>query len=68
MTTLDDLELLRRYAEEHSEAAFSEIVRRHLNLVYSAALRIVGGGAHMAEDVAQIVFGDLARWRNCAFC
>jgi RNA polymerase sigma factor (sigma-70 family) len=57
----DDLDLLRAYAENRSEVAYSELVRRHLNLVYSAALRIVGNDAHLAEDVAQIVFCDLAR-------
>src|SRR5258706_10596766 len=57
----DDLELLRQYAEEGSEAAFAELVRRHVNLVYFAALRQVGGDAHGARDVAQSVFTDLAR-------
>jgi RNA polymerase sigma factor (sigma-70 family) len=56
-----DAELLRRYAEEKSEAAFAELVRLHLNLVYFAALRQVGGDAHRAKDVAQTVFTDLAR-------
>lgn len=56
-----DAELLRRYAEEGSEAAFAELVRRHLDLVYFAALRQVGGDAHRAEEVAQSVFTDLAR-------
>lgn len=56
-----DAELLRRYAEDNSEAAFAELVRRHLNLVYFAALRQVGGDAHRAEEVAQSVFTDLAR-------
>ena len=56
-----DTELLRRYAEEKSEAAFAELVRLHLNLVYFAALRQVGGDAHRAKDVAQTVFTDLAR-------
>ena len=56
-----DAELLRRYADERSETAFAELVQRHLNLVYFAALRQVGGDAHGAKDVAQSVFTDLAR-------
>ncbi len=55
-----DAELLRAYADEKSEAAFGELVRRHVNLVYSVALRQCGGDAHLAEDVAQRVFTDLA--------
>lgn len=57
----DDAELLLRYARENSEPAFAELVRRHLGLVYHAALRQVGGDAHLAQDVAQTVFTDLAR-------
>ena len=56
-----DSELLGRYARSHSEDAFAELVRRHVNLVYSAALRQVGGDAHLAQEVAQTVFTDLAR-------
>jgi len=56
-----DGELLRRYTETNSESAFAELVERHLNLVYSAALRQVNGDAHLAQDVAQTVFADLAR-------
>ena len=58
---LTDPELLRRYAENRSEAAFAELVQRHLNFVYSVALRHVGGDAHHAKDVTQKVFADLAR-------
>lgn len=57
----EDAELLRRYALEHSEPAFAELTRRHVDLVYSAALRLVNGDAHRAQDVAQQVFTEFAR-------
>lgn len=56
----DESELLRRYADERAEVAFAEIVRRHIGLVYHAALRQTGD-ATLAEDVTQAVFTDLAR-------
>jgi RNA polymerase sigma factor (sigma-70 family) len=59
MTT--DSELLRQFAQTSSEAAFAELLKRHVNLVYSAALRQVNGDEHFAKDVAQTVFTDLAR-------
>lgn len=52
----DDASLLHSFAEHRSEAAFAEFVRRHLNLVYSAALRTTGGDAHLAQDACQKVF------------
>ena len=57
----DDAELLRLYAEERSEQAFGELVKRYVDLVYSAAIRRVGNDTHLAEDVAQTVFTALAR-------
>ena len=57
----EDAELLRRYAEENSDAAFAELVRRHIDFVYAAALRQARGNAPLAQDVAQVVFTDLAR-------
>src|SRR5882724_8908441 len=56
-----DSELLATFAQTNSEAAFAELVKRHVNLVYSAALRQANGDAHLAQDVAQTVFSDLAR-------
>lgn len=58
---MEDADLLRRYADHADQAAFAELVARRLPLVYSAALRQVGGDAHLARDVAQSVFADLAR-------
>src|SRR6478736_9839681 len=56
----DSQRLLREYANG-SEPAFRELVSRYVNLVYSAAVRLVDGDAHLAEDVAQTVFVDLSR-------
>jgi len=55
-----DQQLLARYARHHAEDAFTEIVRRHLDLVHSAALRQVRS-PELAEEVAQAAFLDLAR-------
>jgi RNA polymerase sigma factor (sigma-70 family) len=59
MQDMSDAQLLRDYAEHGTEAAFYEIVVRHADLVYSAALRQVGS-PDLACDVAQSVFSALA--------
>ena len=56
-----DGELLRQYAEKGAGTAFAELVRRHIDLVYSVALREANGDAPLAEDATQSVFIDLAR-------
>ncbi|MDB6130455.1 MAG: hypothetical protein JWM04_1562 [Verrucomicrobiales bacterium] len=55
-----DSQLLQEYSEMHSDAAFSELARRHVDLVYSAALRMVRD-THLAEDVTQGTFVALAK-------
>ena len=57
---LSDDDLLREYVRDGSNPAFSELVRRYLNAVYSAALRQVRSTA-IAEEIAQSVFLDLSR-------
>ena len=56
-----DSELLRLFAENSSADAFEELVGRHLDHVFSAALRRVNGDHALAKDVTQTVFVDFAR-------
>jgi len=59
-TSIDDHLLLRQYTEEGSEAAFAELVERHLDHTYSAALR-ESNDTHLAADLTQAAFILLAR-------
>jgi RNA polymerase sigma factor (sigma-70 family) len=63
MTERNDHELLAEFARSESEAAFAELVRRHVSLVYSAALRFTGN-PHHAQEITQVVFIILARKAN----
>ncbi len=55
-----DMDLLRQYADGNSDAAFAALVSRHVDLVFSAALRKTGN-PHAAEEITQAVFIILAR-------
>jgi uncharacterized protein (TIGR03435 family) len=57
---MEDSQLLREFADRNSEEAFRELVNRHMDLVYSVALRQVRD-PHLADDVAQAVFIALAQ-------
>src|SRR5215471_1266963 len=59
MQKLDDIDLLKAYAERGSEDAFATLVARHVNKVYSVALRHTGN-PHQAEEITQAVFIILA--------
>src|SRR5260221_1359722 len=60
MTERDDHQLLAEFAATEAEPAFAELVRRHIGLVYSTALRSAGN-THAAEEISQAVFVILAR-------
>lgn len=66
---MDDVELLKAYADRRDQQAFSQLVRRHANWLYAAARRQLGD-AHLAEDATQATFlllamkaGGLRRYR-----
>jgi RNA polymerase sigma factor (sigma-70 family) len=60
MLEMTDMELLAQYARSGSEDAFAALVKRHIHLVYSVALRHTGN-PHLAEEITQAVFILLAR-------
>jgi RNA polymerase sigma factor (sigma-70 family) len=53
-------DLLTEYVRQRSEAAFTELVRRHLPMVQSVCRRVLDDN-HAAQDAAQAVFLALAR-------
>jgi RNA polymerase sigma factor (sigma-70 family) len=57
---MQDDTLLTQYARDGSEAAFSQLIARHMTLVYRTCLRETGSQSQ-AEDAAQVVFLLLAR-------
>jgi RNA polymerase sigma factor (sigma-70 family) len=65
LTEMDETQkLLTDYITTGSEDAFRELVARYIDLVYSTALRLVGGDKYLAQDVAQDVFIALAQKAN----
>jgi heme/copper-type cytochrome/quinol oxidase subunit 2 len=54
MSSWTDQELLAEFAEHRTEAAFAELVRRHLDLVHSAARRLMVASPHSADDVTTV--------------
>jgi len=55
-----DHDLLRQFAEQHSETAFAALVARHVDKVYATALRHTRN-VHAAEEITQAVFVILAK-------
>src|SRR5689334_814407 len=57
---MDDWQCLSQFVQEGSQAAFREVVARHVDLVYTTCRRVVRD-AHLAEDATQAVFVILAK-------
>src|SRR5688572_7777063 len=60
MGDVSDQSLIRAYTRDGCEQAFRELVHRHVDLVFSTALRVLRD-ASLAEDVTQRVFLALAQ-------
>src|SRR5262245_8955110 len=61
---LNDFELLRAFVRQGDQAAFADLVRRHINLVFGTALRKLED-EEASQEVTQDVFLALAEkaWR-----
>jgi DNA-directed RNA polymerase specialized sigma24 family protein len=57
----DSIQLLGQYIKQGSEEAFAQLVTQHIDLVFSTAVRRLGGDTDLAQDLVQIVFTDLAQ-------
>jgi RNA polymerase sigma factor (sigma-70 family) len=60
MQEIDDISLLRDYTTQNSESAFEMLVSRHVDFVYSSALRQVRN-PELAGEITQTVFIILAQ-------
>ncbi len=52
---MDDSQLITSYAHNRAAGAFEQLVERHIDFVYAAALRQTGD-THIAQDITQAVF------------
>jgi DNA-directed RNA polymerase specialized sigma24 family protein len=57
---IDDSELLRRFVEQNSQPALTQLTARYVDVLYALAVRRLGGTSR-ADEVVQTVFVDLAR-------
>jgi len=64
MMVPNDAMLLQEFATTGCEDAFTELVERHVGMVYSVALRRLNGNSGLAEDVAQQVFYALRKKKH----
>jgi RNA polymerase sigma factor (sigma-70 family) len=60
----ESLSPLAEYVQSRSEEAFERLMKCYVDLVYSTAMRLVRGDSHLAEDIVQNVFLNLAKKAN----
>ena len=56
-----DADLIARVLLREDQHAFGELVRRHQSLVRGFLMKMIGGDAHLADDLAQETF--LKAWK-----